>query len=186
AVIGDGTFFHSGLTGLLDAVTSNVNITIVIVDNDITAMTGGQQNPGTGHDLMGNNVPSVKIEDVVTAMGVKHLSIADTYNYDKTVEQLRAAIKYEGPSVVIARKACALFPKKLKIDPYVVKTDICNGCAACFRIGCPAISNSGLTTDKGLTIAKIDAEACTGCTLCDQVCPVDAIVPLGEVKEVPA
>lgn len=186
AVIGDGTFFHSGMTGLLDAVTSNANITIVIVDNDITAMTGGQENPGTGHDLMGNTVPAVQIEDIVKAMGVKHLVVADTYNYDKTVEQLKDAIKFEGPSVLIARKPCALFPKKKKIDPFVIKTDVCNGCGACFRIGCPAISNSGLTTDKGLAIAKIDPEACTGCTLCQQVCPVDAIVPLGEVEEVTA
>jgi len=178
AVIGDGTFFHSGMTGLLDAVTSDVNITIVIVDNDITAMTGGQENAGTGHDLMGNTVPTVQIEDVCTAMGIKHLTVADTYNYDKTVEQLKAAIEFDGPSVIIARKPCALFPKKKKIDPYVVLNDVCNGCGACFRIGCPAISNSGKTTEKGLTIAMIDPDACTGCTLCQQVCPVDAIVPM--------
>lgn len=184
AVIGDGTFFHSGMTGLLDAVTSNVNITIVVVDNGITAMTGGQDNPGTGHDLMGNDVPIVQIEKVIEAMGVKHVEVADTYNFEKTVQQLRAAIDFSGPSVLIARKPCALFPKKRKIDPYVVKTDVCNGCGACFRIGCPAILNSGKKTAKGLAIAEIDPAACTGCTLCQQVCPVDAILPRSQAEEV--
>jgi indolepyruvate ferredoxin oxidoreductase alpha subunit len=184
AVIGDGTFFHSGLTGLLDAVTSNANVTIVVVDNDITAMTGGQENPGTGVDLMGNEVPSVKIETIVESMGVKHVTVADTYNYDKTLEQLREAIEYEGPSVLIARKPCALFPSKKRPDPYFVIADVCNGCGACFRIGCPAIKNSGEKTAKGLVIAEIEPDACTGCTLCQQVCPVDAIVSMSEAEEV--
>ena len=186
AVIGDGTFYHSGITGLLDAVTSGVNMTVVIVDNSITAMTGGQENPGTGTDLMGNTVPAVQIEEIVTALGVKKLVVADTYNFDTTLAQLREAIEYEGTSVVIARRPCALFPKKKKTDPYVVLDDVCNGCGACFRIGCPAIADSGKRTGKGLAIAEIDPAACTGCELCVQVCPVDAIIPLSKREEVNA
>ncbi len=186
AVIGDGTFLHSGLTGLMDLVYSNANATVVIVDNSITAMTGGQDHPATGRDLMGNEAPVVNFERVIEAIGIKKITILDTYNYDKALEQLKESIEYEGPSVVIARRACALFPKKLRPSPYVVEAD-CNGCAACFRIGCPAIMPSDTEkTPKGLAKAVIDPNACTGCTLCSQVCPIDVIHPIHVEEEVKA
>ncbi len=183
AVIGDGTFMHSGVTGLLDMVTSNVNATVVIVDNSITAMTGGQVNPQTGVDLMGNTVPAADLVEVCKGVGVQKLEVLDTYDYTNALDQLKSAIEFEGPSVVIARRACALFPKKIKPNAYVVNED-CNGCGKCFKIGCPAIFDSGRKTKKGLAIAEIDPSACTGCTLCVQICPVDAIHPMEE--EVPA
>ncbi len=175
AVIGDGTFFHSGITGLIDAVTSNVNMVLVIVDNSITAMTGGQENPGTGTDLMGNKVPSVKLEEIIKACGVTDLTVADTYNYDETLAALKEAIDFDGVSVLIARRPCMLFPKKFRPNPMHVTED-CNGCAACFKIGCPAIYDSEQRTSKGMAIAAINPTACTGCTICEQVCKVDAIV----------
>ncbi|MBD3165202.1 indolepyruvate ferredoxin oxidoreductase subunit alpha [bacterium] len=184
AVIGDSTFLHSGLTGLVDLYYSQANATVVIVDNSITAMTGGQHHPATGHDLMGNHAPQVSLERIIEAIGIEHIVTLDTYDYDKALEQLKGAVQYEGPSVVIARQACALFPSKKRPQPYVVLED-CNACAACFRIGCPAIFPSETEFHKKKPKAVIDPDACTGCTLCSQVCPIDVIVPL-EQKEVKA
>ncbi len=175
AVLGDSTFLHSGVTGLMDMVYSSANMTLVIVDNDITAMTGGQENPGSGMDLMGKPAPKILIEDIVKACGIKKLLICDTYDYDKTLADLKDAIAFEGPSVVIARRPCALFPRKVKIDPYIVKDDPCTGCGLCLKIGCPALSITGRKTAKGLDIPMIDPTICTGCTLCVQVCKFDAI-----------
>lgn len=182
AVIGDGTFLHSGVTGLIDAVTSNANITVVIVDNSITAMTGGQVNPQTGIDLMGNEVPKVDLEKICEGIGVQKLIVLDTYDYQNAVDQLKEAVNYEGPAVVIARRPCALFPGKRKVDPYYVQEDVCTGCGNCFRIGCPAIFDSGKKTKRGLAIATISPTACTGCTLCQQVCKDDAIIKLSDLS----
>lgn len=183
AVIGDSTFYHGGITGLLDAVTSGANITVVIVDNSITAMTGGQHHPGTDRDLMGNEAKHVPIEQVVKGLGVEKLIVLDTYDYQNAVDQLRSAVRFEGPAVVIARRPCALFPTKIKPEPYAVIEHACTGCGNCFRIGCPAIFDSGKKTERGLAIATIDADACTGCTLCEQVCKDDAIFPLAELNK---
>jgi indolepyruvate ferredoxin oxidoreductase, alpha subunit len=182
AVIGDSTFFHSGLTGLLDAVASNANITVVIVDNSITAMTGGQQHPGSGSNLIDDVNIKIPIEQVVKGLGVQHMIVADTYDYNATLDQLKSALNHEGPSVLIARNPCALFPAKRGVDPYTVVEDDCTGCGNCLRIGCPAISNSGKKTDRGLAIARIDPAACTGCTLCQQVCKDDAILELANLQ----
>jgi len=177
AIIGDGTFMHSGITGLMDAVTSGTDITVVIVDNSITAMTGGQQNPATGYDLMGNVVPKVQLEKICESLGVEKVTVLDSYNFDNAVEELKKSIEFKGVSVLIARHECMLFPNKQRPNPYMVNDD-CNGCGACFRIGCPAIADSGEKTAKGLTIATIDPAACTGCTLCVQVCKPNAIEQL--------
>ncbi|MDP8207670.1 MAG: indolepyruvate ferredoxin oxidoreductase subunit alpha [Candidatus Electryonea clarkiae] len=183
AMIGDSTFLHSGLTGLLDMVYSQANATLVIIDNRITAMTGGQENPGSGHDLMGNEAPKVNFEKIISSLGIEKIVNVDTYKFDEAVERVKEAIDFEGPSVIIARQACALFPSKLKPEPYFIEED-CNGCGACLRIGCPAISISGEKTDKGLDKAIIDAGACTGCTLCVQICPIDVIFPVKEAEEI--
>ncbi len=185
AVIGDGTFLHSGITGLIDLVYSGANVTVVIVDNDITAMTGGQDHPATGFDLMGNRTKRVSLERIIEAVGIEHTAVVDTYNYEEAVDRVREAVEYEGPSVIIARQLCALFPKKIPIEPYYID-DECNGCGACFRIGCPAIQPSGETTEKGLMKAIISESACTGCELCMQVCPIDVIHPVETGREVSA
>ena len=182
AVIGDSTFLHSGITGLLDAVYNQASITVVILDNRATAMTGGQQHPATGYNLMGQPAPAVNLPELVKAIGVKNIRTVDPYNLNETKKALRESMKEEGPSVVITNRPCILFPTKQKpLGAFYIDED-CNGCGACFRLGCPAISGAGVFTEKGLELAKIDPATCTGCELCVQVCPIDVIHPLEKVK----
>jgi len=181
AVIGDGTFLHSGITGLIDLYTSNANATVVIVDNSITAMTGGQPNPAAGYDLMFNEVPKVNLRKIIEGIGIEHIFEIDPYEFDNAVAKLKEAVAFEGTSVVISSRPCALFPAKLTPDPYFVE-DECNGCAACLRIGCPAIFKTGEVTEKGLAKVSIEESACTGCSLCEQVCKVDVIHKTVTVK----
>lgn len=184
AVLGDSTFLHSGVTGLMDMVYTQANVTLIILDNDITAMTGGQEHPSSGHDLMGKVSPKISLEAIVKAVGIKKIELVDTFDFDEALRQIKSAIDFVGPSVVIAHRPCALFPKKAKIKPYFVKEDPCTGCGLCLKIGCPALSASGKKTAKGLEIPVIDATVCTGCTLCVQVCKFDAIDPIHVEEEV--
>ena len=183
AVIGDSTFLHGGITALLDAVYNRASITVVILDNRATAMTGGQQHPATGFSLAGEPAPQVDIPQLVKALGVKNIRMIDPYNLKETKGALKASIAEEGPSVVITTRPCMLFPKKQKINPYYV-TDECNGCAACLRLGCPSIVGAGVFTEKGLQKVVIDSTTCTGCELCVQVCPIDVIFPLEKEKTI--
>ncbi|MCP4274353.1 MAG: indolepyruvate ferredoxin oxidoreductase subunit alpha [Gammaproteobacteria bacterium] len=185
AVIGDGTFLHSGITGLIDLFTSNANATVVIVDNSITAMTGGQPNPAAGYDLMHNEVSKVDLRKIIEGIGIEDIYDVDPYLFDDAVDKLQQAVAYEGTSVVISSKSCALFPGKLKPDPFYVE-DECNGCAVCLRIACPAIFKTGEVTDKGKAKVAIDENACTGCALCEQVCKVDVIHKQKPSKETQA
>jgi len=176
AVIGDSTFLHSGLTGVMDAVYNKSNVTVIILDNRATAMTGGQNHPGTGFTLMGEPTHQADIAAIVKALGVPHVAELDALNFDHTVETIREAVNTPGPSVLITQEPCRLFPKKLGGTPYQVDLEICNGCGVCFKIGCPALFASEETTAKGLRKAEIDQTACVGCDLCAQLCPVDAIM----------
>ena len=178
AVIGDSTFLHSGITGLLNAVYNQASVTVVILDNRATAMTGGQQHPATGFNLKGEPAPAVDLVELCRAIGVKNIRKVDPYNLQETKKALKDSIEEEGPSVVITSRPCMLFPKKIKGEPYYVDIENCNGCGACFRIGCPAVLPAGIFTDKGLEKAKIDPETCTGCEICLQVCPINVIFPL--------
>ena len=170
AVIGDSTFMHSGITGLID-ITYNKGIsTVVIMDNHITGMTGHQQNPTTGRTLKGEEVPEVIIEDICRAAGVapEHIRICDPNDLKQTEKVLKEELACPLPSVIIARRPCALL-KYVKAKPALaVDTDKCRGCKACMRIGCPAIS---IVDGK----AKIDATLCVGCGLCPQLCAFGAI-----------
>ena len=177
AVIGDSTFLHSGITGLLNAVYNQATITVVILDNRATAMTGGQQHPATGYNLAGEPAPAVDIAELCKALGVKNIRKIDPYNLEETKSAIQASMEEEGPSVVITTRPCMLFPKKIKGQAYYI-TEECNGCGACFRIGCPSILPAGEFTEKGLEKAVIDASTCTGCEICVQVCPIDVIFPL--------
>ncbi|NQS98197.1 MAG: indolepyruvate ferredoxin oxidoreductase subunit alpha [candidate division Zixibacteria bacterium] len=177
AVIGDSTFLHSGITGLLDAVYSQATITVIILDNRATAMTGGQQHPATGYNLAGEPAPAVDIAELCGALGVKNIRLIDPYNLEETKAAIKASMAEEGPSVVITTRPCMLFPKKIKGQAYYI-TEECNGCGACFRIGCPSVLPAGEFTEKGLEKAIIDASTCTGCEICVQVCPIDVIFPL--------
>ena len=176
AVIGDSTFFHSGLTGILDAVYNQSNVTTVILDNRATAMTGGQQHPGTGQTLMGDHAGKTDVEEVVRALGVKNVRRLDAYQYDEALATIREEMDKPGPSVIITSRPCVLMPKRIMDEPYVIDLEACTGCAACFQISCPAISASTETNKHGHPKAVIDESLCTGCTLCAQICPEEVIV----------
>lgn len=175
AVIGDSTFLHSGLTGVMDAVYNKSNVTIIILDNRATAMTGGQNHPGTGWTLMGEPTHQADIPAIVRALGVEHVVALDAVDFEKAMATIKDAISKPGPSVLITSEPCRLFPKKRRGEPYQIDLEICNGCAVCLKIGCPALFASEQTTPKGLRKAEIDAAECAGCDLCAQLCPVDAI-----------
>lgn len=176
AVIGDSTFLHSGITGLLDAVYNKSNVTVIILDNRITAMTGGQQHPATGHTLMGEKTREVNFVELAKALGVESVREVDPYDYDGLLKVLKEEIARPGPSVVITNRACVLMPKRIMDRPYVVISEECNGCSACFRIGCPAIMPSKELTKHNQPKAIIDPVLCNGCSLCAQVCQPEAIV----------
>jgi indolepyruvate ferredoxin oxidoreductase alpha subunit len=183
AVLGDSTFLHSGITGLLDAVYNKSNITVIIADNRITAMTGGQQHPATGLTLMGEKTKVIDFVELSRALGVESVRTIDSLNYDETIDVIREEVQRPGPSVIITTRPCALMPRRIMDSPYEVILELCNGCSACFRIGCPAIYPSKEMTERGFPKAEIDSSLCTGCTLCAQVCLPEAIVlkrPVGK------
>ena len=172
-VIGDSTFFHSGVTGLMNIFYNRGITTIIILDNRTTAMTGHQGHPGTGKTLMGEPGNEIKIESLVKGMGIEHVYTVNPYNLEEITEVLKREIQREEPSVIVAKAPCALLPevRKAPKKPFTVIADKCTGCKVCLKVGCPAIS-----FDKEKNIAIIDKFYCTGCTLCTQVCPFDAIV----------
>ncbi len=176
AVIGDSTFLHSGMTGLLDAVYNKSNITVIVLDNRVTAMTGGQQHPATGYTLMGEETKQVDIAKVCEALGVESVRKADAYDYKGSMEIIKEEVNRPGPSVILTDRPCVLMPRRIMEQPYTVISDLCNGCSACFRIGCPAIMTSTEMTKRNRPKAIIDPQLCTGCTLCAQVCQPEAIV----------
>ena len=176
AVIGDSTFFHSGITGLVDAVYNKSNVTVIILDNRATAMTGGQQHPSTGKTLMGDDAVVIDIEKLCRAIGIENFHRLDAYEYDSALRMIKDEMAKPGPSVILTSRPCVLMPRRIMEEPYVVDLELCNGCSACFRISCPAIAASIETNEHGHPKAVIDASLCTGCTLCSQVCKPDAIV----------
>jgi len=178
ATIGDGTFLHSGMTGLLDAVYNKANITVIILDNRITAMTGGQEHPSTGHTLMGEEAFDVDLEGIVRALGVTHVENPINDDLESVRAAIEAAEKHEGVSVIIAEAPCALMPFKIKDPPYTIVEDACTGCRLCLQTGCPSISLTGSMTAEGRQRAVIDTETCTGCGLCPQTCGDHAITLL--------
>jgi indolepyruvate ferredoxin oxidoreductase alpha subunit len=177
AVIGDSTFAHSGLTGLLDAVYNGGAETLVVLDNRITAMTGHQDNPFTGRTLSGTPAPEIDIETVVRALGVTDVRTVDPNLFKPTEKALRSAVGHEGVSVVIAKAPCALLSRE-RPDPFAVDEVACTACGACIRLGCPAISRDGNSR------ASIDPETCVGCRQCVQVCTYGAIQRTGRACDV--
>ncbi len=175
AVIGDSTFMHSGMTGLVN-ITYNKGIsTVVIVDNSITGMTGHQQNPCTGYTLKGEPVTGIMLENIARAAGVadEHIRIVDPNNLEETEKALREELACECPSVIICRKPCALL-KYVKHDPPLkIDSAKCVGCKSCMKVGCPCISTKA--DENGKIKASIDATLCNGCRLCTQLCKFNAI-----------
>jgi len=178
AHLGDSTFFHAGIPPLVNAVYNKANITMVILDNSATAMTGFQPHPGTGYTAMGDETVLLKPEDIARACGVKFVEVVDPFNLKEATEAIEKAIRFPGPAVVVSRRLCAIIEqrekkkRREKVIPYRVDQDKCNGkCNACIELlGCPALIKEGTKT-------VIDGSLCTGCGLCAQVCPYKAIVP---------
>jgi indolepyruvate ferredoxin oxidoreductase alpha subunit len=175
AYIGDSTFFHSGIPGLVNAVFNRHNFTLVILDNGTTAMTGHQPHPGVDMEALGKTgYGRVSIEAVVRGVGVGHVTVINPYKVKKSIEAVREAIQYKGVSVIIARQPCVLFARALKAPkrkPFRV-TDKCNNHRLCVdRLGCPA-----MVVEAGKV--RINALQCTGCAVCAQICPEHAILPV--------
>ena len=179
ATIGDSTFLHSGMTGLLNAVNDQAGITVVIADNRITAMTGGQQHPGTGKTLMGKESKQADLAKICQALGVERIKVVDPYVLESTKKVIQEEMENDDVSVIITNRPCALYPaenrKLIRQNPFRVNLDQCIGCHTCLRVSCPAISESEEKTEKGLTKSHIDESLCTGCSVCAQVCPAEAI-----------
>jgi indolepyruvate ferredoxin oxidoreductase alpha subunit len=169
AVIGDSTFLHSGITPLVDAVYNQGEITVLILDNSTTAMTGHQEHPGTGVSAQGKPAGSVRIEDVVRGIGVKNVNVVDAFNLKDLRTAVRASLDVPELSVIIVRGDCAAHVRR-RSTPSVVDTGKCNQCDTCLLIGCPAIQS-----EDGQV--RIDASLCYGqaCALCHQLCPRHAI-----------
>jgi len=177
AVIGDSTFFHTGIPALLNVVYNNSPVITVIMDNRITGMTGHQENPGTGRTLQGQETAQVELEPLVRALGVRHVKTVPAFDVAEIEATLKAYLKLDEPSVLITLEPCALLPEARKRwVPLAVLADKCNGCTLCFRIGCPAILKSDELDEKTRRPkALIDTTLCTGCEVCAQVCPREAI-----------
>jgi indolepyruvate ferredoxin oxidoreductase alpha subunit len=173
--IGDSTFFHSGMTGLANAVYNNHNFTLVILDNGTTAMTGHQPNPGVDMaDLGMEGFTPISIEAVVKAMGVRHVTVIKPFKVKKSIAAIREALAFEGVSVVISQEICTLYAKSLKkLKPRAFQVnDRCKNHRDCLNsIACPAFYLDG---DK----VSIDPDTCVGCAVCAQICPENAIVPV--------
>ncbi|MDU8927228.1 indolepyruvate ferredoxin oxidoreductase subunit alpha [Alisedimentitalea sp. MJ-SS2] len=177
ATIGDSTFLHSGIPPLIDAVYNNANITIFLLDNHITAMTGGQDHPGTGRTLRGDPAPRVDYIELIKSLGVEWVKQVDSYDMAQLQQQLREAIEYKGVSVVISDRPCVLDPVKIKGPAMYVDQDSCIACQGCMNLGCPAMTWSD-EWFEGRHKVKIDEAACIGCSLCAQICTSDSIRPL--------
>ncbi len=178
SIIGDSTFLHSGITALASAVYNKTNTTNIIVDNRITAMTGGQDHPGTAKTLMGEKTHAIDLGALCKVLGVEHVRVVDPYDLEETIGVLKEETERDAPSVIITNRPCMLFPSKIKDEPYAVILEKCTACGLCFSVGCPSISTSEEKNEKGKPKSEIDPITCTGCTICAQVCPAGAIVPL--------
>lgn len=168
AVIGDSTFMHSGMTGLVSIAYNNSHSTVIILDNSITGMTGHQQNPTTGKNLKGDPAAAVNLEELCRAIGIKRVRVADPYHLKEMEEAILEELAAPEASVIISRRPCALL-KYVKRQPALkVDADKCRSCKACLKLGCPAISMREGT-------CRIEKTQCAGCGLCTELCHFGAI-----------
>ncbi len=168
AVIGDSTFIHSGITGLINIAYNSSNSTVIVLDNSITGMTGHQNNPANGKNIHGDPASAVDLEAVVKAVGIDRVTVVDPGNLAELERVIKTELDAAEPSVIITRKPCALLKTVKHNPPLKINTEKCKSCKACMKIGCPAVS---MSDGK----AKIDNTLCVGCKLCSQMCKFDAI-----------
>lgn len=177
AVLGDSTFLHSGATSLISACYNRARVTVMILDNSTTGMTGHQPNPSTGFDIHGERTTQISLTQLCEACGVpkEHIRVCDPFD----MKALEAAIKeenaFDGVSVIVARRPCMLLDKKSRKSPLSIKADACRNCLSCMKLGCPAIERM----EKGV---RINPDLCVGCGHCQNVCPFGAIVEGSEAK----
>lgn len=167
-IVGDSTFFHSGVTGLMDIAYNGGNSTIIVVDNRTTAMTGHQDHPGTGRTLMGTDTMALSIEDLGRACGFEIVETLDPYDLHRTIQVLGQCIESDKPALVVSRAPCPLQERQRKGATRIIDTAKCKNCGACLKLGCPAIESRG---EK----PSVHAQLCIGCGMCDQVCKFAAI-----------
>ena len=168
AVIGDSTFMHSGMTGLVNIAYNDSNSTVIILDNSITGMTGHQQNPTTGFNLKGDPAAKVDLEALCHALGIQRVRVVDPYDLAQCEEALKEELAADEASVIISRRPCALLKYVKHNPPLKVDAEKCKSCKMCMKIGCPAIS---FVAGK----AMIDSTLCTGCGVCQQLCKFGAL-----------
>jgi len=168
AVIGDSTFIHSGITGLINIAYNKSDSVVIILDNSITGMTGHQDNPTTGKTIKGDPAQSVNLEMLVKAVGIDRVSVIDPNDLENSFKVIKEELEQPGPGVIISRRPCALLKYVKHAPPLKVDSEKCTGCKMCMRIGCPSIS---FRDGKAI----IDQTQCVGCGVCQQLCKFDAI-----------
>jgi len=178
AVIGDSTFFHSGMTGILNVLYNGGATTTVVLDNRITGMTGHQDNPGSGKTLCGDPAPVTDIAEVAKGIGFKHVAKVDAYDLAQLEKVLTAALDATEPSVVVAYGPCRISAKMQSAGTWAVDAEKCKACGACFKLGCPSIERAEAVADGKRFKATINPVQCSGCNLCAQVCKFGALTKI--------
>ena len=182
-VIGDSTFLHTGINGLMDMAYNGSTATLVILDNSITAMTGRQDNPSSGFTLAGSPSKQVDLELLCRSVGIEHVRCVNPWDLEATRQALQEEMEREAPSVVITKAPCILIKRDVgqRKTPLTIDPDKCTGCKACLKIGCPAIEWQPDAGERGQAV--VNELLCVGCTICDQLCKFDAYQVVGsEVK----
>ena len=176
ATIGDSTFLHAGIPPLIDAVYNEANIIVLILDNHMTAMTGGQHHPGTGRTLRGE-ASHGRFRAAGAGLRGEMGAPVDFYDVGEMHQAFREAAAFKGVSVVISDRPCVLDPVRIKGPEFAVALEFCTACQSCMNLGCPALGWDEATFE-GRHKVRIDAGLCIGCSLCAQVCPSDCIRPV--------
>ncbi len=169
AVIGDSTFIHSGITGLIDIIYNNGHSTVIILDNSITGMTGHQHHPASGYNIKGEPANKINIENLVRCLGIDRVRVADPFDSKRFESIVKEELAADAPSVIISRRPCALLKSTVNKGHMKVLPEKCKNCRLCMKIGCPAIiDNDG--------VISINDALCAGCSLCMNICASEAII----------